>query len=121
MTTLTESNHAGEHLISEASGTRSRDAVTILSGQTLVAGTVLGRVTASGKYAAHDPAASDGTQAAAAVLYAAVDASAGDVGGTITARDAEVDSASLTWAAGISVPNKSAAIAALAALGIIVR
>lgn len=40
----TEAMHAGEFLMSEAPGARSRDAVTVLSGQNLVAGAVVGRV-----------------------------------------------------------------------------
>lgn len=121
MTTLTETNHAAEYLVSEASGTRSREAVTVISGQDLAAGTVLGKITASGKHTLHNNAASDGSENAVAVLYADVDASAADTVGTITARDAEVDGELLTWKSGISAANKTAAIAALAALGIIVR
>ena len=45
MTTLTEGQHAGEFIVSEANKTRSREAVTVLSGQTLVAGAVLGQIT----------------------------------------------------------------------------
>lgn len=44
MTTFTEGRHAGEYLISEASGTRSRDVVTLATGNDLEAGTVLGRI-----------------------------------------------------------------------------
>ena len=46
MTTFTEGNHAGEHVISQASGTRSREVVTIVTaaGNDLVPGTVLGKV-----------------------------------------------------------------------------
>ena len=48
MATLTESTHAGEFLVSEANGCRSRDTGTVVSGQDLVAGAVVGIVTASG-------------------------------------------------------------------------
>lgn len=121
MTTLNESNHAAEYLVSEASGTRSREAITVISGQNLAAGTVLGKITASDKYTLHNNAASDGSESAVAILRDAVDASAGDAAGVITARDSEVDGALLTWKSGISVANKTAGIAALAAVGIIVR
>ncbi|MCP4618507.1 MAG: head decoration protein, partial [Bradyrhizobium sp.] len=50
-----------------------------------------------------------------------VDATAADKAAVYHARDAEVKGLALTWPAGISAPNKTAAIAALAALGIIVR
>lgn len=44
MTTLTENPHAGGFVVSEANGDRSRERITVLSGQTLKAGAVLGRV-----------------------------------------------------------------------------
>lgn len=45
MTTLTEGQHAGEFLVSEDEGTLSRDTVTVLSGQNLKAGEVIGKAT----------------------------------------------------------------------------
>lgn len=45
MTTKTEGQHAGEFIVSEAPGTLSRDTVTVLSGQNLSAGAVLGKLT----------------------------------------------------------------------------
>lgn len=48
MTTLTENFHAGAFLVSEAMGTRSREAITVLSGQNLKAGAVLGATLAGG-------------------------------------------------------------------------
>lgn len=47
MTTLTESYHAGEFLISEVPRHRSRDGVIVASGADLKAGTVLGRIVAA--------------------------------------------------------------------------
>lgn len=44
MTVKTEGQHAGEFLKSEANGTRSREAIVILMGETLQAGHVLGKV-----------------------------------------------------------------------------
>jgi len=46
MATLTEGQHAGEFLVSEANGRRSRETITVASGQDLSAGTVLGKITA---------------------------------------------------------------------------
>jgi hypothetical protein len=43
MSTKTEGKHCAEFLVSEANGYRSREAVTVLSGQNLNAGAVLGR------------------------------------------------------------------------------
>lgn len=44
MTTLTEARHAGGFIVSEANGYRSREKITVLSGQDLAAGAVLGAV-----------------------------------------------------------------------------
>ena len=53
MTVLVETRHAGEFILSEANGQRSREAITIASGAGIIAaGTVLGKVTATGKYRA---------------------------------------------------------------------
>ena len=66
MPVLTEGRYAGEFVVSEGNGKISRETITVLSGQTLQAGRVLGKVTASGKYKALDPAAVDGSEAAPA-------------------------------------------------------
>jgi hypothetical protein len=124
MPTFTEAVRAGEFIISDAPGRQSYDKVTIAAGGGLmVAGTVLGLVTATGKYKLHDnqTPAVDGTQTAVAVLYDDVDATA-DVTATIVNRQAEVNGAQLTWKSTISAPNKVLGIAQLAANGhIIVR
>ena len=59
MTTLVEGTHPGGFLVWEAFRDYTRETITVASG-TLEPGTVLGKITASGKYAAHDPAAVDG-------------------------------------------------------------
>lgn len=117
---LTETTHAGDFLLSEANGNRSRDNVTIVSGQDLAAGAVLGKITASGKYAAYDNTASDGTETAAGVLYAAVDASSADATGVAILRDAEVNTNQIGWAAN-DATGITAGTADLKALGILVR
>ena len=60
MPVLNEGRYAGEFLVSEGNGRISRETITMLSGQNLQAAAVLGKVTASGKYKALDPAAVDG-------------------------------------------------------------
>lgn len=121
MTTLTETGHAGGFILSEANGSRSRDVITVVSGQNLKAGAVLGRITASGKYKAYDNAAADGSQAAAGVLYDDVDASAADAKGVAILRDAEVNGGELVYAVGQDQTSKDASVVDFAALGILVR
>ena len=68
MTTLVEGKHPGGFLVWEAFRDYTRETITVAAG-TLEPGTVLGQITASGNYAAHDPAAVDGTETAVAVLW----------------------------------------------------
>ena len=118
-TVLTEPMRAGEHLVSEVT-TQSRE-VGVITGGAYKPGTVLGKITASGKLTQLAPAANDGSQNAAAILYGYVDASTADKPGTINVRLTEVNGLCLTWPAGITTNQQTAAIAQLAALGILVR
>ena len=68
MSVKTETRRAGDFILSEANGTLSRENGVIALG-TLVPGTVLGQITASGKYVELDPDATDGSEDAAGVLY----------------------------------------------------
>ena len=97
MAAITETTHAGEFIVSEAPGTLSREKVTIVSGQDLAAGDVVGKITSGGKYAVYEETAIDGTEVAAGVLFDAVDASAADKTGVIIARLAEVNASELGW------------------------
>lgn len=121
MATKTETKHTAAFLVSEANGTLSREKITVVSGQNLEAGTVVGKITASGKYRILQPGGGDGSQTAAGVLYAAVDASGGDKAGVIIARDAEVNKNELVWPAGISDPEKVTALGQLATINIHAR
>ena len=120
MTELTEGRHVGEFIFSEANGTRSREEITVVSGQNLKCGDVVGKITASGKYAIYNDGAADGSEAAAGVLYGATDATGGDTPSVIVARDAEVNASELGWN-GQAQPAIDAGTADLAALGIISR
>lgn len=53
--------------------------LTIVSGQNLARGALLGKITSSGKYTLCDSSASDGSQDPKGILAEAVDASAADV------------------------------------------
>lgn len=97
MTTLTEAVRPGEFIIAEANGTISREVVTIAAAAgAMVAGTVLSKLTSGGKYVEYDNAGTDGTETAAAILYAAIPDSASDQTAVVIVRHAEVESALLT-------------------------
>lgn len=123
MTTLTEGRRAAEGLLSEANFHRSRDNITVVSGAgKLVAGTVLARITASGKYKPSTATGSDGGQTAIAILLSPVDATSADVQVAAITRDAEWNVHTLTYDASVDDDTKKAAKhTQLAAVGIIVR
>jgi len=123
MTTLTETTHPGGFLVWEAFRDYTRETITVASGAGLLAaGTVLGKITASGSYAAHDPAAVDGTETAVAVLWGKVDASAADVPAVALVRGpAIVNRHDLVFGGTPSEAEITAAHAALMDAGILVR
>lgn len=122
MTVFHEARHAGEFILSEANGHRSRENVTIAAEQDVAAGAVLGKVTASGQFVPLDPSAEDGSEEAAAIaIYKAKTGEGETVDIAAIVRDAEVNGHILTWPEGISEPDTAAAVAELAALGVIVR
>ncbi len=117
-----EGVYAGEFLISDGEGTISRDSIVIASGEgVLEAGAVLGKITATGKFAAYDNAATDGTQVAAGVLYDKVDATSADVKAVAITRLAEVKADLLAYAADQDSTAKAAAAADLKAVLVIAR
>lgn len=122
MTVLTEPRYLGDVLKYEAPNLYSRDQVTVAAGQQLILGTVVGRVTATGKFKQLDPAATDGSEAAAGILIVDVDATLIDVDeGLIVARHGIVAAATVVWPDGITAEQKIAALAQLKSLGILVR
>lgn len=123
MATLTEGRVTAAYILSEASGMRSRDHAKVASGAGNVEpGAILGKVTASGKYVPHAPAATDGSETAVAILYSAVDATSADAPCVITARDSEVKKDELIYNAATDTQGEKDAVhASLAANGIIVR
>ncbi len=122
MTTYTEPFRPYEVLLSEQPGTLSRETVTVVSGAgVLNPGTVLGKVTASGKYAPYDNTANTGIEVAACVLLQGVDATSADVAAVACERLAEVKDAQLKWHANNDAAAKTAGKADLAAKFIIAR
>ncbi len=122
MSVLAEPLNLGDLLKYEAPNLYSRDRVTVASGQNLPLGTVLGIVTASGKYKQIDPSAEDGTQVAAGVLLQGCDATLADRdNGLVVARHAIVSDHALQWPEAITAAEKASAVAQLKALGVLVR
>ena len=122
-TTLTSSIPQAAFLLSEANNTRSREQIVLATaaGNNLKSGAVLGKITASGKYTVLAPTASDGSQTAAGILYWNADASAADQRTVAITNEAEVNDQLLGWPAGITAPQKAAAIGQLLTLQIKLR
>jgi hypothetical protein len=120
MTTLTQGIQPGEYLLSEASGMRSRDkvTVTVAGAVALPSGTVLGKITATGKFVKYDEAGTDdGRRVAAAVLWNELEGVNGDYQCAVHIRDCEVIGNRLNGGSNVDANGK----ADLLAVGIIVR
>ncbi len=116
MTTKTQGIQCAEWLISEANGNLSREekTVTVAGSVALASGTLLGKITATGKLIAYDNAASDGSQAVVGVLYNPLPGVNGDYKATVFVRQCEVIGSMLTG-------SDPTGVADMLALGIIVR
>ena len=125
---FTEGKHAGEGIMSEAPGVGalSREVITIASGAGVIAPmTVLGKITATGKYIpspASEVVGSEGAETADAVNIYGVDATSADVEVTAIVRNAVLNGHELTYDASRNLAGEQlAARVDLAAKDVIVR
>jgi hypothetical protein len=89
MPVLTMAPTLGDLLKYELNGNYTREVVTLTAGTNYALGSVLGQVTASGKYRLSSTAevtGDEGAEKAVAVLIEAVDATAADQTGLVVAR-----------------------------------
>ncbi|WP_445364902.1 head decoration protein (plasmid) [Microbulbifer sp. ANSA001] len=111
MATITENlNRPGAHILRELDVQMSREAGVTITGGNYKAGTVMAKITASGKLTQLNPSANDGSEKACAVLYRDVDASAGDKPGTVNSCLAIYHGYLLGWPNGITDAQKAKAI-----------
>ncbi|MEF2553248.1 head decoration protein [Aurantimonas sp. A2-1-M11] len=111
MVTLTEGRYASDWLKREADSLFSREEAVILSGAGVVeSGTVVGKITASGKYKPVTVAAADGSEDAAGIVMWTVDATSADATAVIIARDAIVVHQGLKYGADVDTSGERAAI-----------
>jgi hypothetical protein len=83
----TEGRFLADAIRWEAASDYCRDVIVIVAGSGKVPITALvGRRTSDGKYAPHDPDATDGTQNVAGILCSDVDATSSDIKGLILLR-----------------------------------
>lgn len=84
-------------------------------------GDVIHVTVTGGDYSILAPAATDGTQHAAGILYAGVDASSADTLACVVVRDMEANANEIVWPAGITAAQKTVATNQLNARGIFLR
>ncbi len=113
----------GDVLKYEVNPNYTREVVTLLAGMPYPVGSVLGKITASGKYTLSPATGADGSQVATAVLLYAVDATLADAVGIVLVRGPSIVSrAALAYGATVDDGTKIAAkITQLATVGIIAR
>lgn len=99
----------------------AREVVTLLDGSDVDIGTVLGIVTASGKYTNLDQDADTGEEVAAGIALAKAAPSGADAELVILRRDAVVKSGGLKWPSDIEAGEIATAVGELKTLGILVR
>lgn len=123
MAALTEGKHPAEHILDELGVNYSRDVITVVSGSgVIVPGTVLGKITASGKYKPATATGTDGAQVASVVSIYGCDATSADATVVVSSRATAVNSNLITYGATIDdATKKAAANAQLLAAGIVVR
>jgi len=123
MPVLTEQPSMGDVLKYEVNPNYTREVITLLQGLPYPVGSVLGKITASGKYTLSPATGADGSQVASAVLLYAVDATLADATGIVVARGPSIVSrAGLAYDATVDDGAKiTTKIGQLAAVGIIAR
>ncbi|MBY0352201.1 head decoration protein [Tabrizicola sp.] len=123
MPVLTDPPSMGDVLKYEVNPNYTREVVTLLAGMPYPVGSVLGKITASGKFTLSPATGADGSQVATAVLLYAVDATLADAVGIVVARGpAIVSRAALAYDATVDDGAKiTTKIGQLAAVGIIAR
>uniref|UniRef100_UPI0040481B8D head decoration protein n=1 Tax=Yoonia sp. TaxID=2212373 RepID=UPI0040481B8D len=123
MPVLTEPPSMGDVLKYEVNPNYTREVITLLQGLPYPVGSVLGKITASGKYTLSPATGADGSQVASAVLLYAVDATLADAVGIVVARGPSIVSrAGLAYDATVDDGAKiTTKIGQLAAVGIIAR
>ena len=123
MTVLNQPPTMGDVLKYEVNPNYTRETITLLAGMPYPVGSVLGRITASGKYKLATSGGSDGAQTASAVLLYAVDATLADATGIVVTRGpAIVSRAALIYDATVDDGAKIITkIGQLAAAGILAR
>lgn len=115
---------AEEHVISEGNGRRSREQILLdAPAARILAGTVLAKLAANGRYKPYVVGGAGGLGVPAAILAPTEDPSdpVGHIRTSAHVRECEINGHKIFWPAGITDVQKAAAEALLAEQGILVR
>jgi|GEM_PF-2595770 len=118
-TPIVEGNHAGAHLVEVPTLAITRKKITLLSDQNLKAGAVLGKITIGGKYKELNPAATDGSEVAAGILFDNEHADGADKEVLADLRHFVANKQEVVWKAGMTAGEITTATAELDALSIV--
>lgn len=120
--TVTPYNRGPGHFcVGDLNYERANEAVTIaLAAPAMVAGQMLGKITASGKFVPLAPAAVTGEEVFAGILWDDAADSAADQIKTATVREATVNANALAGWSALTTPQKAAAVTQGKAIGIII-
>lgn len=123
MAALTKPSTEGDVLKFDLDKNYTREVVTLAAGTNYKIGSVLGQVTATGKYKLSPLTGSTGEQTATAVLIAAVDATSADAAGVVIRRGPAILAYdALVFDATVSNANAIATkVGQLVAAGLVVR
>jgi hypothetical protein len=111
----------GHFCVGELNYERANQPVVIaLAAPAMLAGQIMGKITASGKYVPLNTGAATGEEVFAGILWDDVADSAADQKKVVTVREATVNSNALVGWSALSAPQKATAITQAAALGIII-
>ncbi|WP_265045273.1 MULTISPECIES: head decoration protein [unclassified Wolbachia] len=119
MTSITETNNLGDLLKYEVYRDYTREEITVVKGQNLKLGTVVG-YDKDNMIKIINPTATDGTQTAIGVITSDVNATETTKAVIIT-RIAMLADHAVVWPANITEEQKAAAIKQLEARGVIIR
>ncbi|HAU29809.1 MAG TPA: head decoration protein [Rhodospirillaceae bacterium] len=119
----TPSGYALPNLTVGAAYTGDHINLTVADGSTdwAVGAVINVTVSGTGEFSELAPAAFDGSQIAAGVLYDAVDASLADAPAVAVVRNAELNAAEISWPDAITDGQKAVALAQLSAINLIAR
>lgn len=115
--TLTPATALGAYSDAEMNWTITAGGTPCVAGDSFTVVVAAG----SGKYTAYIPTAVDGSGVVAGILFNSINASAGDVKGTIVTREAEVNASELVWDASLNGAAIAVGVTGLAAIQIIAR